>query len=189
MPDMAIKPIAFDPPDQLDGLTACVVYKRARKTPMVASIYDLKFGGMRGEISLDVATGIAWNLSAVLARVWAWRGAYVVCVPSAPSRALARGYNQSELLARALALRVGAPYLDVLRSWERDSAVKSKTRLGRAKALRGSMYSVGDCHGADVVVVDDIYTTGATLSECGRVLRNAGAYRIFGLVVAGALFA
>lgn len=106
----------------------------------------------------------------------------LVPVPLHPVRRRARGFNQSELLARELARRVpslpAAPEVLVRR---RDTA--SQTGLSAAQRRRNVRGAFAVRHrsrvaGRRVVLVDDVLTTGATVRECARVLREAGAREV-----------
>lgn len=113
----------------------------------------------------------------------------LVPVPLAPSRLRERGYNQSALLARALAARWGVPvWLDVL---ERQRATASQTRLTPEQRLRnvsGAFRAVDGARArlraAHVVLVDDVVTTAATLNACAAALMAGGA-RIVSFVTFG----
>lgn len=113
----------------------------------------------------------------------------VTAVPLFAGKERSRGYNQSDRLARH-ALRVvreRAPELrlgyapDLL---ERRRETKSQAGLnpkGRRRNLQGA-FAIRDQRvlaGTEVLVIDDIYTTGATARECARVLRKAGAEKVW----------
>lgn len=112
----------------------------------------------------------------------------VVCwAPLSRRRLRRRGYDQSELLAREAAARLGLPVeplLDKIRdtpaqSGQTDAAARRANVLGAYRLKPG-----GQVSGRNVLLVDDVVTTGATLSECGRVLRTAGAAGVSALVLA-----
>lgn len=107
----------------------------------------------------------------------------VTSVPVAPVRYRERGYNQSELVARQVAARLGLPYTSLL---GRVNAVH-QIGLGREERLEqidGAFYSMRNLSGQRVLVVDDVVTTGATLSECAKTLAAAGTSEVWGAVVA-----
>lgn len=97
--------------------------------------------------------------------------------PVSDKRRRERGYDQSYLLAREAANEWGVKPLALLRKI-RDNPPQSGLD---ADARRGNVLGVYDCidakavQNARVLLIDDILTTGSTLSECARVLRNAGA--------------
>lgn len=101
----------------------------------------------------------------------------VTCVPLSRSERRRRGYNQSERLARRTARELGIKYADTLTK-PRD--IKPQRTCGadeRWSNVSGAFAAKGAVHGT-VLLIDDIVTTGATLSECAAALRGAGAQRI-----------
>ena len=108
-----------------------------------------------------------------------------VPVPLHEEREKKRGFNQTELIFRQWALVKGL-------SWQR-AIVRTRSTvpqfgLGaeeRRKNLSGAFSEAerADVHGKSVLLLDDICTTGATLRECAKVLRRAGAKRVYGLVL------
>ncbi|MBZ5510424.1 MAG: ComF family protein [Acidobacteriia bacterium] len=110
----------------------------------------------------------------------------VMAVPLHTSKMRQRGFNQSELIARAM-LKLTPAALDVKLNTTvlvRHRATESQTGLTpsqRRDNVRGAFQVVrGDpISGRDILLVDDVFTTGSTVSECARVLRRAGAGRVF----------
>ena len=119
----------------------------------------------------------------------------VVAVPLFGSKQSQRGYNQSVLLADEAVRRLkrsGEWRLSVAHgAMVRTRGTESQFGLSshaRRRNLRGA-FAVADpvaVSGRDVLLVDDIYTTGATARECARVLRRAGAARVWVATVARA---
>lgn len=114
----------------------------------------------------------------------------VVPVPLHPARLRERGYNQAELIARPLAHLLGIPYRSYLlvRTKPRPDKLKLTYRE-RWTSVRGA-YAAREGARVDklrVMLVDDVFTTGATLDACSKVLRRAGAAQVAGLTVARAL--
>jgi ComF family protein len=113
----------------------------------------------------------------------------VVAVPLFPAKQRERGYNQAELLADAAIaeLRKSAPEWRLRRlggvlARRRDT--RSQFELNprsRRRNLDGAFAvdAVTFPIGCEVLLVDDIYTTGATARECARVLRRAGAHKVW----------
>ncbi len=108
-------------------------------------------------------------------------------VPLHPRRLRERGFNQSLLLARQVASRLGAE-LDPL-SLSRVRYTKPQTGL-RGDERRKNVRRAFSCSnhsslkGKDVILVDDVTTTGSTLNECARALKRSGAKRVFGTALA-----
>jgi len=114
----------------------------------------------------------------------------VVPVPLHPSRLRERGYNQAELIARPLARHLGIPFRSYLLVRTRPRPDKIRlTQRERWETVRGA-YATHQTAKVDklcVLLVDDVFTTGATLDACSRALRGAGAVRVAGITVARAL--
>ncbi|MGB9105294.1 MAG: ComF family protein [Terriglobales bacterium] len=110
----------------------------------------------------------------------------VIAVPLHASKMRQRGFNQSELIARAM-LKLKPAALDAKLNTTvlvRHRATESQTGLTPAQRrdnVRGAFQVArGDqIGGRDILLVDDVFTTGCTVSECARVLRRAGAGRVF----------
>ncbi|MBI5472840.1 MAG: ComF family protein [Ignavibacteriae bacterium] len=112
----------------------------------------------------------------------------IVPIPLHPARERERGYNQSEIICRAVSRDIGVPTRSLLK---RIRHTKTQTKLDSrqrkenvagAFALRRRFARLVD--GKMVLLVDDIITTGATVDECARVLKRHGADRVFAASVA-----
>ncbi len=116
-------------------------------------------------------------------------GAFIIAVPLHPARLRRRGYNQSLLLARELARRSGIPLGEGMLWRVRDTP----SQVGLSRSLR--LENVRDAFGADagpavgreIILVDDVFTTGATLEACAAALRLAGVRTVRALTLARAV--
>ena len=111
----------------------------------------------------------------------------IVCVPMTPRAKRKRGFNQGELLAKAVSERVGKPYIKgAVEKRKETGAQKDLTRKERSKNLAGCFRVIRgeEIKGKRVLVVDDILTTGATADEMAKVLLKAGAERVYLATVA-----
>ncbi len=111
---------------------------------------------------------------------------WLIPVPLHPSRERDRGYNQSELLARELARRMNVPVSGRGLRRTRATAVQmSLNAAQRRENVAGACRCVEPrVRGAQVVIIDDVCTTGATLGACGQALLKAGAASVMGLTLA-----
>ena len=114
----------------------------------------------------------------------------VVPVPIHATRLRERGYNQAELIARPLAKHLDLPLRSYLlvRTKPRPNKLKL-TRQERWRTVRGA-YVMRQGTRVDklrVLLVDDVFTTGATLDACARALRRAGASNVVAVTVARVL--
>lgn len=111
----------------------------------------------------------------------------ITCVPLHFLRQARRGYNQSEILANYIAgkLKISKNF----KILKKIRKTRPQVQFSGKKRRENLKNSFKICKNADVlgktfVVVDDVTTTGATLNECARILKVAGARRVWGLVIA-----
>jgi ComF family protein len=109
---------------------------------------------------------------------------FFVPVPLHWSRRLVRGYNQSWVLAKRLKHPTAKISTDLVRIRRTKSQPTMASPAARAKNVAGA-FAVRRGHdfaGRQICLVDDIKTTGATLNECAKTLKEAGALKVFALV-------
>jgi len=106
----------------------------------------------------------------------------VLPVPLHLYRLIQRGYNQSEMLAKYVGKYANLPlYKNVL---VRNRFTKSQSNFnarGRVGNIKGA-FSVKDVEcikGKNILLIDDVYTTGATVEECAKILKRAGAKKVY----------
>ena len=100
----------------------------------------------------------------------------IAFVPMHRARRMRKMFNQSELLARAVAENMGMrseKLLTRVRRCRQQAGLSSFE--ARAKNVRGAFRAAEPLHGASVLLVDDVYTTGATARACAKALLEAGA--------------
>lgn len=108
-------------------------------------------------------------------------GEVITWVPVSPLRRLKRGYDQSELLARAVGAELGLPVVRLLKKTRNNRAQSGiEDPALRRTNVRGvyQTLSSGEIRGKRIILLDDILTTGATAGECARILRKAGAKQV-----------
>jgi len=163
--DMARAPVAFGGSVR----TAIHLFKYERQRAMM---------GFLGGFMEDAAA--RWSGGATL----------VVAVPLHKRRLRHRGFNQSLFLAERAAVKLGVPLsLDALTRTRYTRPQVDLDPSEREKNVRGafSVTRPDEVKGQSVILVDDVYTTGATVNECARVLKKAGAKSVRVLTVAMAV--
>jgi ComF family protein len=112
----------------------------------------------------------------------------IVPVPLHPTRQRERGFNQASLLAELLTARISIPRKPVLK---RVRYTTTQTALDRAERMENlhnafRLRKNADVRGLRVLLIDDVLTTGSTLSECARILKRSGAISVHAATAARA---
>ena len=178
------------PSDALCGLCRRVTPSYAR-----AVAYGSYDGGLRELIHLlkyqsvrPAGNVLGEMLAAAIAKLsknFEQKTVLVVPVPLHRSKLRERGFNQSELIARAaLKFLPADSHLRVSPVLKRVRPTKSQiglTQHQRRENLRGAFAVINpeEIEGSEILLVDDVVTTGTTVSECARILRRAGASKIW----------
>jgi ComF family protein len=112
----------------------------------------------------------------------------IVPVPLHPARERERGFNQATLLAELLSGQTGVPLRPVLERIRFTSTQTAHDRAERMENLRDAfrLRKKADVRQLRLLLIDDILTTGSTLSECARVLKEAGAVSVYAATAARA---
>ena len=112
----------------------------------------------------------------------------IVSVPLHPTRERERGFNQAALIAELLAPSAAVPMRPVLERVRYTTTQTAYDRAERMENLRDAfrLRKKQDVRGLHVLLIDDVLTTGSTLSECARVLRRAGAVSVHAATAARA---
>ena len=113
---------------------------------------------------------------------------WIIPVPLHPKRLSKRGFNQSELLAEALSRRTGIPVLNDL--LERKIHTDPQAGLSgkeRRNNLKGAFSCKKSLPAETVILVDDVITTGSTLSACAEALKKSGIQKVYACTVASAV--
>jgi ComF family protein len=186
------------------GEARCGLCRRLEQPFAKAAAYGSYEGGLRDLIHLlkyQQVRPAANVLGRMLAEVFgslepAFSASHllVVPVPLYPAKLRQRGFNQAELVARvALKLApsrerysMGGDALERVRETQSQTGL---TRHQRRENLRGAVRvkHPENVSGHEIMLVDDVFTTGTTVSECARVLRRAGATRVWVATVARTL--
>ena len=163
-------------------ISSAVPYKDlARKL-----LFKFKYGGDRklGE-DLSILLSTLWQLQLLKTSNPA-----LVPVPLHWKRILIRGFNQSEILAHVLSTTLKIETLP--KALVRKRATHPQHKLGQLARFSNLHGAFSANHqlikNRELVLVDDIYTSGATLSECARVLLDAGALSVSAMTIARAVY-
>lgn len=108
-------------------------------------------------------------------------------VPLSKLRQHKRGYNQAKLLAEGIAKSVDLPLAPCLVKTRNNPAQsKTKSAAERSRNVVGvyRLKDKVDVKGKNILLIDDVVTTGSTLSECARILRKAGANKVYCATIA-----
>jgi ComF family protein len=154
--------------------------------PLRALIHALKFQGVAAaaEPLAQILAGYATRLRLDLAQ-------YIVTpIPLSAKRARARGFNQSTLIARPFAAALGIPFEEHLLARIQHRKPQSDTEdiFERRENIKGCFALAPGADVADkkIVLIDDVTTSGTTLTEAAHVLKNGGAKKIIALACAKA---
>ena len=154
------------------------------------------FSGVMREMILTFKYGDTHNARALFGRWLSSAGAELIAgcdviapVPMHPRRLLARRFNQSAILARELARTNESPYEPQLLSRVRHTQsqvglTNNQRQRNLAGAFAVSLRQKQRIEGRNVLLVDDVITTGTTLNACARMLKRAGAARVDALALA-----
>lgn len=115
-----------------------------------------------------------------------WRIDVIVPVPLYPTRERQRGFNQAALLGEYVARVRGIPYEHRAIERMRDTPPQvGKSRTERQDNVRDAFKAAASLHGT-ALLIDDVFTTGATMRACAVAARQAGAAAVYGLAVSAA---
>jgi len=157
----------------------------ARSGVYAEALREMILAFKKGRTELDRVLGFLGN-SALQGSSFVNTIEFFVPVPLHFSRRLVRGYNQSQVLAKKLKHLSTEINTDLVRIRRTKSQPTMASPAARARNVAGA-FAVRYGHkftGRVVCLVDDVKTTGATLNECSRVLKEAGVSKVFALVLA-----
>jgi len=138
-------------------------------------IYQMKFVPDRTATDI-IAMWIDGVMSTTIVDVVTW-------VPTANARVRERGFDHSKLIATSFAKRRGIKYEELLYRIGKTRQVGAEKKV-REEQIKGSFLPVKPITDSQVLIVDDIITTGATLSEAAKTLKKAGAKEVYALAFA-----
>ena len=159
-----------------------ILVERPFDGPLRHAIHRFKF-----ESGRSLAATLAATMSSTIGELSP--DTAVVPVPLHHTRLNERGYNQSSLLARLLAVQYGLQLTERVMVRIRDTKAQMSLRPDeRRRNVRGAFATIAGVEvPKSVLLVDDVVTTGSTVDECARVLKAAGAERVTVAAVARAV--
>ena len=159
-----------------EDIRAPFLFQGAIKT----AVYEFKYRGVKA-----AAPQLAQLLANYL-KSHPLAGHMIIPVPLDRRRLKGRGYNQSAVLAKELAKVTGIEVESRLLKRTKDalSQVHTASKNQRRDNVAGSFSCSHNLSGKSVILIDDIATTGSTLSACASALKDSGAASVWGLVLA-----
>lgn len=155
------------------------------EAPLPALIHTLKYEKIE-----QAGTILSAMLISYLKKMDLDLSRYVMTfIPLHPAKLRSRGFNQSQILASTIAGYFSVPYFEILKRVKNNPPqVKTKDFSEREKNIFGCFQVINPelVTGKNIIVIDDVSTSGATLNEISSLLKKYGAQKIIGLVVAKA---
>ena len=177
---------------KLDGLYFALPYKE--KTLTKKLIRNFKYKPYIKELAKPLAKILIEHFILTKKNINdVWENSVLIPVPLYIKKQKSRGYNQSEELAKELSKILKIPVISdcLIKIKNTESQMKLK-KAEREKNLLNAFTITKNCATSEVAqfknkkifLVDDVYTTGATMQECAKVLKNAGAKQVWGITIA-----
>src|SRR3972149_385224 len=165
------------------GLTGVIIAAHYEEGPLKEAIHTFKY-----DFVYDLHEELSTFLAEALKRNNFKKNYLVTYVPLHRSKENWRGFNQSKLLAKNVSLKLKFELIE--EALEKNKNTKRQIELKRGErfknvedTFRASAKYVDKVKGKRIILVDDIITTGATLNECAKALRDIGAKEVWGLVL------
>jgi len=172
---------------RLNGLWSLGIYQGSLKS----GVQKLKYRFVRelAQVLVDLTIEYwAGNSPYLLDRIAKDRGEgwLITAVPLHKKRQNWRGFNQSELIAKLFAEKMGLKYENLLLRTKYTKPQVGLLSRDRKRNIKDafSLYTKYPLHHTNVILVDDVWTTGSTLKECTYVLKRGGVKEVWGLTLA-----
>lgn len=169
----------------IDGVFSSISYKGVAKKMIIKFKYDPYLIGIKKVLSDLFYEGIIQKEE--FHKVLNSKNAILVPIPLFPSKERKRGYNHAHILASELSKKLNLPVINLLKRIKNTKPQASLKREERIKNLRDAFAlssNILKSQYSNIFLVDDIFTTGSTLLEAGRVLKRSGAESVWGLTLA-----
>jgi ComF family protein len=171
----------FEKDKIISGFSSLFIFEKEKELQSI--IHALKYNrrflagsflGMLAARSLSL-TFEKWNINLILP------------IPLHPLKKAERGYNQSFYITKALSTEIKVPFNSrILKRIRFTSSQTIMTLKERRENVLGAfkVTNMEKIKGRNILLIDDVITTGATISECGKVLLNSGANKVYAASVA-----
>lgn len=183
--DLAMFPLGYDLLMENPKASADIHHEFIDGVTLVAEYdwpFDLAIPQLKFHQNLRHAQWLAELLSKQLHHLH-WPAADIICpIPLHNQRLSERGYNQAELLCRYLS--VTTPIKHILKRTKHTYAQSELSKQGRLKNVKDAFSCDIELSGKRVLIVDDVLTTGATLNEAAKTLKQAGAAEVYVAAIA-----
>lgn len=170
----------------IDGVFSSISYKGVAKKLIVKFKYDPYLTGLKNVLSDLFHEGIIQKEE--FHKVLDSKSAILVPIPLFPAKERKRGYNHSEILAKELSKKLGLPFVKALkriRNTKPQADLKKEERKTNMKdAFDIDPKFEKEIKNKQIFLVDDVFTTGSTLLEAGKILKKNGAKSVWGLTLA-----
>lgn len=169
----------------MDGLASCWEFEGLMAKVIYAAKYDYAYDTMKS-MTKEALRCMAQNrrFDPFLSFL-AHAKTVITYVPMTIRKEKQRGFNQAKSIAYALAENMSKTVLPLLEKTKETQSQTQLDRVARIENIRDTLKATVDAHfTSQVVLVDDVWTSGATMKECARVLKKAGAERIWGFTLA-----
>ena len=135
---------------------------------------DLGVGEILGKKCADHLSRLQWKIDKIIP------------VPLGKKRRKERGYNQAAMIAYPMSLMLGIQYgqNQLIRSKETVTQVEYNAEQRKQNVHEAFSAPASNLTGKNILVIDDVITTGSTLDDCARALKKAGVKNVYGLSVA-----
>lgn len=165
----------------ISGFISLFVYEKDKELQQI--IHGLKYDG-KFRIGIFLGKLIAKELGR---QIYDWKIDFIIPVPLHNLKRAERGYNQSVFIAKGINSVLNIPIRS--RSIKRHRFTETQTNLGQIER-KENLKNAFSCKrrntlkGKTILLLDDVITTGVTISECGRILHDKGAVNIYAVSVA-----
>ncbi|MFH0814627.1 MAG: phosphoribosyltransferase family protein [Candidatus Falkowbacteria bacterium] len=170
---------------EISGVDALIVATNYKDTLAEKLIKHLKYDFVV-ELVQPLVSLLKQKIETMEARQF-FSGALLIPVPLHRRRFLSRGFNQSEIIAKELVSAYGCELkTDVVKRTKATKKQFGLSREARQKNIQGAFTIVKPelVKGRKIIIIDDVLTTGATLSELAKILKKCGAIKVVGAAIA-----